>query len=269
MFNSKSILSTVRNLNSETTEEESSNHSNVSTLREMDAAISDLDTWRKQRETESNDLLRQMIAASEQEEEEAEAEDTEENNNPLDTPTSTSTTFLTAATPTEATSTLTELDDDDPVSLAYEQRLLAQLAALQNKRKKMEALSNSPEAPTTIHRLPTELLISASQIKTLTEDTRLHVGNKSVEALKNENLRMLMENKVRDSTQEIQEAAVMEALSAEGSEFENMAGLSNVLEAFDSQMADLLLKMDVVDTSNARRTPRSREEEEGNTVIKS
>ena len=195
MFNSKSILSTVRNLNSETTEEESSNHSNVSTLREMDAAISDLDTWRKQRETESNDLLRQMIAASEQEEE-AEAEDTEENNNPLDTPTSTSTTFLTAATPTEATSTLTELDDDDPVSLAYEQRLLAQLAALQNKRKKMEALSNSPEAPTTIHRLPTELLISASQIKTLTEDTRLHVGNKSVEALKNENLRMLMENKV-------------------------------------------------------------------------
>jgi hypothetical protein len=56
---------------------------------------------------------------------------------------------------------------------------------------------------------------------------------------------------------EIQDADVMKELSAEGSEFENIAGLSNALELFDSQMADLLLKMDVVDEGIERHTPRT------------
>lgn len=255
MFNSKSLLSTVRSLNSETTEEESSNQSNVTAIAEMNAAITDLDAWRKQRETNSSDLLRQMILSEEQEE--------NNNNNTtyslhtLAATTSTSSTFLTdhkvTNTPDNNNRNNNNDDDDDPVSRAYEKRLQSELHALQMKRKQMEEVAKSPQAPT-IHRLPTELLISAAQLKTLTEDTRLHVGNKSVEMLKNENVRMHMENEVRELEGGIHDDAVMKVLAAEGSEFENMAGLTNVLETFELQMADLLLKMDVVDESAERRT---------------
>jgi hypothetical protein len=259
MFNSKSILSTVRSLNSDMAEEENSSQSTLSTIAEMDTAISDLNTWRKRRENESNKLLRQMITEEEQKEKKVSNYSSDANNETQIDPTAT---FLTTHYHSKVTDSelLSNNVDDDPISLAYENRLLSELAALQKKRKKMEEQSNTPRAPI-CRSMPSELLISESQIKALTEDTRKHIGNKSVQALKHENARLLMENKVREEIgmdgSEIQDADVMKELSAEGSEFENIAGLSNALELFDSQMADLLLKMDVVDEGIERHTPRT------------
>ena len=119
----------------------------------------------------------------------------------------------------------------------------------------MELEALSPRAPQIQYQLPTDLLISASQIKALTEDTRLTVGNKSVEVLKNENACLQLDID-RNDLKIIHDEDVMKELTAEGSEYENMAGLSNTLASFESQMADLLLKMDASDAAAVQRSPR-------------
>jgi|TARA_B110000208_G_C11564649_1_gene356666 hypothetical protein len=212
-------------------QDDSSTQSNITAIAEMNAAITDLDAWRKQREQDTLLLREKLLSAN---------------------------AATTAATKTTSSSADDlKFIDDDPVSRAYEARLRSELAALGEKRKKMELeleeSSKSPRAPQVYH-VPTALLISASQIKALTQDTRTHVGDKSVEDLKNEVRALQYENECT-STLHIGDEEVMKTLAEEGNEFENMAGLSNALETFDSQMADLLLKMDAVDAA-AEKSPR-------------
>ena len=244
----------LRSLKSTTSVEDNSSQSNVTAIAEMTAAITDLDTWRKQRENDALVLKQKLTAIENEQEIESTNNTNKENNTKEKTRTSNNKN-------TNGFNIQEEDEDDDPVSKAYEARLQSELAALGAKREQLEEQSKvSPRAPQ-VYNMPTELLISASQIKALTEDTRKHVGVKSVEALKNEVRTLQYENELTSSTltqmKPIEDSDVMKALAKEGSSFENMAGLSNVLEDFETQMADLLLKMDAVDASAiARTTPR-------------
>lgn len=280
----RSHLSTVRKLGEDAAAQEAVAHE--STIAEMDAAISGLSEWQKRRDREIAKLRRELIegendsASAEPGEHispaqsgkqqfvmqnNMESEMKESNNNEPDRYDGIGKTKL-----------YPDTDDEDPVSQAYEDRLRAELASLEKRRKKLEAGALNPQVPSSgqgekIHHMPVGLLISEDKIKELTNDNRSHVGSKSLVALRDE-LRDLeaaaFDKKLRSSENftkpEMLNEADVKRAAIEEHGFTEVFGLGDALSDYMSGLDDLMLKLDAVDAAveSSQLSSRSRREED-------
>ena len=196
MQSNRSHISTVRRLSTDAAAQEANAH--ASALAEMDAAISGLGDWQRQRELDLARLRLSMMRNQGEDEDDAALRKGvlySDGGSKSDS----EATFLTASDSCASSSLgnnckeINNDDGDDPASRAYEDRLRAELAALQHRREKLEqqSLTDREEASGSgvlahHHHMPTDLLISQDQLDQLTKDTRRHVGKKSVVALRSE-----------------------------------------------------------------------------------
>ena len=296
----RSHLSTMRALS----EDAAGASAHASALAEMDAAISNLGDWQRQREL---DIARLKVRMMRDDRAAAEANHHNCNSDKIEPISSSDSSlsgdscaawarkilteinssdqerqggdnrendscgaFLTAAM--KARSDILNNDDDDPVSRAYEDRLRAELAALQNRREELERQSCTPRDPSSLnlsgnievgsarsyqHHMPTELLISRDQIEELTKDTRSHVGEKSVVALRSEvrdlevaafDKQLRADQSVVTDPELLNEEDVTRVATEEHG-FREVLGLGNVLSEYMSGLDDMMLKLDAVDAA--------------------
>ena len=281
MQSNRSHISTVRRLSTDAAAQEANAH--ASALAEMDAAISGLGDWQRQRELDLARLRLSMMRNQGEDEDDAALRKGvlySDGGSKSDS----EATFLTASDSCASSSLgnnceeINNDDGDDPASRAYEDRLRAELAALQHRREKLEqqSLTDREEASGSgvlahHHHMPTDLLISQDQLDQLTKDTRRHVGKKSVVALRSE-VRELEaaafdkqlradQNRVTDPEMLREEDVTRVAKEEHG--FTEVFGLGNALSEYMSGLDDMMLKLDAVDAAveasqlSSRRGARS------------
>ena len=265
MQSQRSHLSTVRRLSTAAAAQETNAH--ASALAEMDAAISRLGDWQRQRELDIARLKVCMMREDGEDEDDAAVRKVLSGGGSSES--DRGSTFLTAADSHTASGRANGGDndnaddgDDDPASRAYEGRLRAELAALQDRREKLERQSLAPSVPAagtapTHHHMPTDLLISKDQIDELTKDTRSHVGTKSVLALRSEvreleaaafDKQLRAEQSVVTDPEMLREEDVTRVAKEEHGLTE-VFGLGNALSEYMSGLDDMMLKLDAVDAA--------------------
>ena len=283
-----SHLSTVRRLSTDAAAEEANTH--ASALAEMDAAISGLGDWQRQRELDIARLKVRMLrkdgadgALDDGSDCEAEDDDRGDGVGGI-----VSVPFAAGRGKCDD-----QADDDDPASRAYEDRLRAELAALQSRREKLERESLTPRAPSSgsskgcpssHHHMPAELLISKEQIDQLTKDSRSHIGAKSIFALRDE-VRELeaaaFDKQLREDQKVVTDPEMLNdedvtRVAKEDHGFEEVFGLGNALSEYMNGLDDMMLKLDAVDAAveasqvssrSARASSDNREENEDDTVV--
>ena len=293
----RSHLSTVRRLGEDAAAQEAVAHS--STIAEMDAAISGLNEWQRKRDLEIAKLKRELIkkegvSSSDvsgehtssalfddqhfimPKDKESEMKEFSNNGHEEIFTVESVSASATDGHASMATKSFSDPDDEDPVSQAYEDRLRAELASLEKRRKKLEAEALTPQGPSygqreKKHHMPVGLLISEDKIKELTNDNRSHVGSKSLVALRDE-LRDLeaaaFDKKLRSSENftkpEMLDETDVKRAAIEEHGFTEVFGLGDALSDYMSGLDDVMLKLDAVDAAveSSQLSSRSRREED-------
>ena len=240
-------MSCVRNLGQSQSAEEDAQRMHASTIAAMDAAISDLRTWKQEHacalgkaKSARSKSQRRDVPKAWQGESSAEIPES----------------LLEAEVLTAGDSEMQKSegeDIEDPFTDILQSRLQLQLLSLQEKRKRLERGEGSERSARKriSSRIPADILISKQEIERLTQDDREHFGDKSVEDLKADVRRLEVEIDSKRLHSSLPDESEVEKTIAADTTIENIAGLSNILEAFTQDLDDALMKLDIAVTTNS------------------